>query len=631
MKRFILPILIICLTFFTGCNKGTKSNNYTSNDSLFTYKEIVKIHIESPDLALERIDTAEMRRCISQDTCTLLRIIVYSLNDTNKAIDLGEHFISNTTLDHHDPLYLWILRGLSDNYRTKLKYEQSLKYSIEGAQLAHEVNDVKSETDFNFNAGNCMVNMGDNRGFEYIDAAINLLQKDSDKKNWIYLSFYIGQKSRLLSNQGRYKEAAETCRSRIEVIERIKKYRNTPVGYIDEQYGRTLSVMAFCLAKDGNWKEAEETAQKFYETSFSNTPNGLMDIQYYEREMKHGQRLINICNRLEPLYQKGDTINIYYTAYLDNLAEGYRLTGRYNLADAVMIRMDIVKDSIINRERISKTIEMGELYHTQEKEFALLKEQENLKKSQLITVLLIVVLIIVGFFFWIIFRYYQISKKKNRILVQRINQLIDRHKEIRQIKLSQSKKKKNEEIQSQLTIPETGAKFLEIDLKKTDDTFIKDSVPTEKISNTMMNNSEATVNSETTDISLDTPKGKKGKHTSSTQCNLGLAALFEKLENLMNEKQIYKDQNLNRESIMQFLNVNRNQLAQMMAENTNGLSISSYINEYRIQNACDMIRNNHNVSMQEVCIECGFSSVRTFNRLFKQQLSITPLEYKAAL
>jgi AraC-type DNA-binding domain-containing proteins len=144
-------------------------------------------------------------------------------------------------------------------------------------------------------------------------------------------------------------------------------------------------------------------------------------------------------------------------------------------------------------------------------------------------------------------------------------------------------------------------------LKKTDDTFIKDSVPTEKISNTMMNNSEATVNSETTDISLDTPKGKKGKHTSSTQCNLGLAALFEKLENLMNEKQIYKDKNLNRESIMQFLNVNRNQLAQMMAENTNGLSISSYINEYRIQNACDMIRNNHNVSMQEVCIECGFS------------------------
>ena len=94
--------------------------------SIYTYNNIVKIHMESPDLALARIDTAEMKHCISKDTCTLLRIIVYSLKKPTKSIELAEQFLSNTKLDHHAPLYLWILNGLCDSYKTELKYEESL-------------------------------------------------------------------------------------------------------------------------------------------------------------------------------------------------------------------------------------------------------------------------------------------------------------------------------------------------------------------------------------------------------------------------------------------------------------------------------------------------------------------------
>lgn len=51
------------------------------------------------------------------------------------------------------------------------------------------------------------------------------------------------------------------------------------------------------------------------------------------------------------------------------------------------------------------------------------------------------------------------------------------------------------------------------------------------------------------------------------------------------------------------------------------------INSFRIQNAISLL-SNYDKSISEICYECGFGSVRQFNRLFLQTMQCTPSEYR---
>lgn len=58
-----------------------------------------------------------------------------------------------------------------------------------------------------------------------------------------------------------------------------------------------------------------------------------------------------------------------------------------------------------------------------------------------------------------------------------------------------------------------------------------------------------------------------------------------------------------------------------------GISFNAYVNRYRISNACYML-NNTQSSILECALECGYKSIRSFNRNFLNVLSVTPKEYR---
>ncbi|MBR2650845.1 MAG: AraC family transcriptional regulator [Clostridia bacterium] len=59
-----------------------------------------------------------------------------------------------------------------------------------------------------------------------------------------------------------------------------------------------------------------------------------------------------------------------------------------------------------------------------------------------------------------------------------------------------------------------------------------------------------------------------------------------------------------------------------------GLSLNSYINITRLSHASYLLKNT-SLSVLECSIECGYRSLRTFNRNFKEHYGITPQEYRA--
>lgn len=60
-----------------------------------------------------------------------------------------------------------------------------------------------------------------------------------------------------------------------------------------------------------------------------------------------------------------------------------------------------------------------------------------------------------------------------------------------------------------------------------------------------------------------------------------------------------------------------------------GLPYNAYVNAYRLNQAGYLLRNGE-ASVLWCSIECGYTSLRTFNRNFKDYYGQTPLEYKRA-
>ena len=60
---------------------------------------------------------------------------------------------------------------------------------------------------------------------------------------------------------------------------------------------------------------------------------------------------------------------------------------------------------------------------------------------------------------------------------------------------------------------------------------------------------------------------------------------------------------------------------------TVGISYNDYVNQYRISKACHMLKSS-TMTVLEISTACGFSSLRSMNRNFKEQTGMSPSAYR---
>jgi AraC-like DNA-binding protein len=58
-----------------------------------------------------------------------------------------------------------------------------------------------------------------------------------------------------------------------------------------------------------------------------------------------------------------------------------------------------------------------------------------------------------------------------------------------------------------------------------------------------------------------------------------------------------------------------------------GLTLIQYLNKIKVQNACNMLVNT-TLTISEIGLECGFNSSMYFCKTFKQELKVTPREFR---
>ncbi|RYU95289.1 AraC family transcriptional regulator [Emticicia agri] len=104
-------------------------------------------------------------------------------------------------------------------------------------------------------------------------------------------------------------------------------------------------------------------------------------------------------------------------------------------------------------------------------------------------------------------------------------------------------------------------------------------------------------------------------------------ALVQKLEQLLQTQELYKDPDLKLNDLSKRINISGHQLSQLLNYNL-GKSFSTYINEYRINEACKMIIEQPNLTLEAIGYEVGFNSKSTFYTTFKKLRYTTPMLYK---
>lgn len=104
-------------------------------------------------------------------------------------------------------------------------------------------------------------------------------------------------------------------------------------------------------------------------------------------------------------------------------------------------------------------------------------------------------------------------------------------------------------------------------------------------------------------------------------------ALKVRLEKLMVEDELYRNSKLKLKLLANKLDIPAHRLSQFLNDNL-GKSFNTYINEYRIQAACEWLHTPHQLSLEGIGYEVGFRSKSTFFTTFKKMKGFTPAQYQ---
>lgn len=107
--------------------------------------------------------------------------------------------------------------------------------------------------------------------------------------------------------------------------------------------------------------------------------------------------------------------------------------------------------------------------------------------------------------------------------------------------------------------------------------------------------------------------------------------IFQQLEKSMLEDKLFLQADMNRDQVTQLLGIDKNRLAVIMQKFGNGTTLPAYINHLRIHHACQMLKDYPNYTIQAIATDSGFTTLRNFQRLFKDYTGMTPLEFKDTL
>ena len=538
----------------------------------YTKEYIMKDYMKDPVRTLQLLDKAEVNSAMPLNIVDELRSAVYRNMYRNKsALHYARRAYVSDSLSHDNPSHLLRMTvSMAELFSLLSEYKESMRYAVQGVELARELKDIQSECKLLF----CM---GENKrrlafkeeGDLFFDQAIDLLDNSKNEDYETMLSYFYGVKMGYLIADKRSNEALEIGLQREKLLDRMSEQSKIRADLLDLQFAYVYSKLAYLFHLMGDQKRAAVYYKKYQSTNAASTPDGKFDATPYLLLLGKYQAVLDNCRDFKEVMRQQDTLNSQYLSILNlEIQANVKLE---NYKTVINLQRDItaIKDSIYQREKQNAALELDALYELNEKEARISEQAFQLKIRTITLICILSGALLALFFLWRLWHQNCVIRNKNKALVKRINEQFSMQEEMDRSQLG---------VEKDLSFPE-------------------------KVEDESGDNEEQ-----------------------DKQMN---KMIFEKLDYIIKRDKMYLSPDLSREELTRIVRMNNTRFAKMIKENTD-TNLNGYINNLRLNYAIHLMKEQPDYTLRAIAESSGINSMPTFHQLFKGRTGMTPSEFKNA-
>lgn len=538
----------------------------------YTREYIMKDYMKDPVRTLQLLDKAEVNSAMPLNIVDELRSVVYRNMYRNKsALYYVRRAYVSDSLSHDNPSHLLRMTvSMAELFSLLSEYKESMRYAVQGVELARELKDIQSECRLLF----CM---GENKrrlsfkeeGYLFFDQAIDLLDNSKNEDYETMLSYFYGVKMGYLIADKRSNEALEIGLQREKLLDRMSEQSKIRTDLLDLQFAYVYSKLAYLFHLTGDQKRAAVYYKNYQSTNAASTPDGKFDATPYLLLLGKYQAVLDNCRDFKEVMRQQDTLNSQYLSILNlEIQANVKLE---NYKTVINLQRDItaIKDSIYQREKQNAALELDALYELNEKEARISEQAFQLKIRTITLICILSGALLALFFLWRLWHQNCVIRNKNKALVKRINEQFSMQEEMDRSQLG---------VEKDLSFPE-------------------------KVEDESGDNEEQ-----------------------DKQMN---KMIFEKLDYIIKRDKMYLSPDLSREELTRIVRMNNTRFAKMIKENTD-TNLNGYINNLRLNYAIHLMKEQPDYTLRAIAESSGINSMPTFHQLFKGRTGMTPSEFKNA-
>lgn len=538
----------------------------------YTREYIMKDYMKDPVRTLQLLDKAEVNSAMPLNIVDELRSAVYRNMYRNKsALYYARRAYVSDSLSHDNPSHLLRMTvSMAELFSLLSEYKESMRYAVQGVELARELKDIQSECRLLF----CM---GENKrrlsfkeeGYLFFDQAIDLLDNSKNEDYETMLSYFYGVKMGYLIADKRSNEALEIGLQREKLLDRMSEQSKIRADLLDLQFAYVYSKLAYLFHLTGDQKRAVVYYKNYQSTNAASTPDGKFDATPYLLLLGKYQAVLDNCRDFKEVMRQQDTLNSQYLSILNlEIQANVKLE---NYKTVINLQRDItaIKDSIYQREKQNAALELDALYELNEKEARISEQAFQLKIRTITLICILSGTLLALFFLWRLWHQNCVIRNKNKALVKRINEQFSMQEEMDRSQLG---------VEKDLSFPE-------------------------KVEDESGDNEEQ-----------------------DKQMN---KMIFEKLDYIIKRDKMYLSPDLSREELTRIVRMNNTRFAKMIKENTD-TNLNGYINNLRLNYSIHLMKEQPDYTLRAIAESSGINSMPTFHQLFKGRTGMTPSEFKNA-
>ena len=270
------------------------------------------------------------------------------------------------------------------------------------------------------------------------------------------------------------------------------------------------------------------------------------------------------------------------------------LSGRKDSALHVAMQIAEVYDTALVRQKRSESAELATIYDTQGKERQIAEQRAGKRLFTAISIASGILALLIFVFAVYIFQQWRNTKKKNRVLVDQINEALEYKKKYKELK--------------QKTHPQP--------------------LPERE-------GSGHTQNGDTKEgISTPIPprEGQEGNSLSiSDLTELTDEQLFLCLRDLIENEQLFLKADFGRQTLIEHTGLSKERIGAAFAQGSDSVSLPAYVRELRLDYAVRLMNDQPDIAVELVSQASGFTNADTFTRNFRAKYGMTPTTYKQTL